>query len=111
MVKIHINNTKPITITNIYIPPRDSTSMHYKTADTCIEHCIQHITNIPHLVLTRDVNAHSTLCHSYTDEYRGQLIADVISISKPHNTIQEHTNQSAKHQTATNIFTRYHHGV
>ena len=58
-----------------------STSTHYKTADTDIQHCIQYITNIPHSVLTGDVNVHSTLWHSYTDEHRGQLIADVISNS------------------------------
>ena len=46
-----------------------------------IQHCIQYITNIPHSVLTGDVNAHSTLWHSYTDDHRGQLIADVISNS------------------------------
>ena len=56
MVKVHINNTKHITIANIFIPPRDSTSTHYKTADTDIQHCIQYITNIPHSVLTGDVN-------------------------------------------------------
>ena len=76
MVKVHINNTKHITIANIYIPPRDSTSTYYKTADTDTD-----ITNIPHSVLTGDVNAHSTLWHSYTDGHRGQLIADVISNS------------------------------
>ena len=38
MVKVHINNTKHITIANIYIPPRDTTSTHYKTADTDIQH-------------------------------------------------------------------------
>ena len=76
MVKVHINNTKHITIANIYIPPRDTISTHYKTADTDIQHCIQYITNIPHSVLTGDVNAHSTLWHS--DDHRGQLIADVI---------------------------------
>ena len=65
----------------IYIPPRDTTSTHYKTADTDIQHCIQYITNIPHSVLTGDVNAHSTLWHSYTDDHRGQLIANVISNS------------------------------
>ena len=82
MVKVHINNTKHITIANIYIPPRDTTSTHYKTADTHIQHCIQYITNIPHSVLTGDVNAHSTLLwHSYTDDHRGQLIADVFSNS------------------------------
>ena len=81
MVMVHINNTKHITIANIYIPPRDITSTHYKTADTDIQHCIQYITNIPHSVLTGDVNAHSTLWHSYTDDHRGQLIAEVISNS------------------------------
>ena len=81
MVKVHINNTKHITIANIYIPPRDTTSTHYKTADTDIQHCIQYITNMPHSVLTGDVNAHSTLWHSYTDDHKGQLIADVISNS------------------------------
>ena len=81
MVKVHINNTKYITIANMYIPPRDSTSTHYKTFDTDIQHCIQYIINIPHSVLTGDVNAHSTLWHSYTDDHKGQLIAYVISNS------------------------------
>ena len=36
MVKVHLNNTKHITIANVYIPPRDSTSTHYKTANTSI---------------------------------------------------------------------------
>ena len=78
---VHINNTKHITIANIYIPPRDNTSMHHKTAGTDIQHCIQYITNIPHSLLTGDVNAHSTLWHSYTDDHRRQLTADVISNS------------------------------
>ena len=46
MVKVHINNTKHITIANIYIPPRDTTSTHYKTADTDIQH--EHTTLSPH---------------------------------------------------------------
>ena len=54
MVMVHINNTKHITIANIYIPPRDTTSTHYKTADTDIQHCIQYITNKPQSVLTGD---------------------------------------------------------
>ena len=89
MDKVQIN-TKQITIANIYIPPRDSTSTHYKTADIDIQHCIQHITNIPHSVLTGDINAHSTLWHSYTDDHRGQLIADVISNSD-HITLNRNT--------------------
>ena len=81
MVKVHINNTKHITIENINIPHRDSTSTHYKIADTDIQHCIQYITNIPHSVVIGDVNTHSTLLHSYTDDHREQQIADVISNS------------------------------
>ena len=108
MVKVHINNTKHITIANIYVPPRDRTSTHYKTTDTDIQHCIHYITNIPHSVFTRDVNTHSTLWHSYTHDQRGQLIADVISNSD-HITLN--TYQIAKHNTTTNIITRYHHSV
>ena len=101
MVKVPINNTKHITHANICIPHRDRTSMHYKSADTDIQHCIQYITNIPHSVLTGDVNAHSTLWHSYTNDHRGQLIADVIRNSDhitlisntptrvPNNTLQQ----------------------
>ena len=90
MVKVHINNTKHITIANMYIPARDSTSTHYKTADTDIQHCIQYITNIPHSVITGDESAHSTLWHSYTDDNRGQLIADIISNS-------DHISLNTKH--------------
>ena len=79
MVKVHINNTSHITMADVCVPPRDTTSTHYKTADTDIQHCMQYIANIPNSVLTGDVNAHSTLWHSYTDDHGGQLIADVIS--------------------------------
>ena len=49
MITVHINNTKHITIANISIPPQDTTSTHYKTANTDIQHCIQHNTNIQHV--------------------------------------------------------------
>ena len=99
MVKVHVNNTKHITIANIYIPPRDITFTHYKykTVDTDIQHDIQYITNIPHSVRTGYLNAHSTLWHSYTDDHRRQLISDVTSHSYYYNTKHRHTNESAKH--------------
>ena len=81
MVRVHITNTKYITIANICISPRDSTSTYNKTADTNIQHYIQHIKNIPHSIITGDVYAHYTLWHLYTDDHRGQLIEDVISNS------------------------------
>ena len=61
-----------------------------QTAETDIQHCVQYITNIPRSVLTGDVNAHSTFWHSYTDDHRGQLIADDISNSD-HITINTNT--------------------
>ena len=75
------NNNNIITIQETKLTRKAKTPKHYKTADTDIQHCIQYITNIPHSVLTGDVNAHSTLWHSYTYDHRGQLIADVISNS------------------------------
>ena len=53
MVKVHINNTKHITIAIIYIPPRDTTSTHYITADTDIQHCIQYITTVSNTLYNR----------------------------------------------------------
>ena len=106
MVKVHITNTKHITIANIYIPPRDNTSMHYKTADMDIKHSIQYNTNIPHSVLTRDVNAHSILWHSDTDYYRGQLISDVISNSD-HITLNTNTPTSVP----GTHYNKHHHQI
>ena len=40
--------------------------------------CIQYITNIPNSIITGDVNAHSTLWHSYTDDHRGELISETL---------------------------------
>ena len=106
-VKLHINNTKQITIANIYIPSRDSTSTHYKTVDTEIQHCIQHTTNTPQSVLTGDVNAYSTLWHSYTDDHRGHVIADVISNSD-HITLNTNTTlQQHLHQISPRCLTHY----
>ena len=102
MDKVHIDNTNHITIANIYKPPRDSTSTHYKTADTDIQHCIQYITNIPHSVLTGYENAHSTLWHSYTDGYRGQIIAGVISNSD-HITLNTNTPTRVSNTTLQQI--------
>ena len=60
--------------------------------------------NIPHSVLTGDVNAHSTLCHSYTDYHRGQLLADVISNSD-HITL----NTNTPTRVPTPHYNKHHH--
>ena len=59
-------------------------------------------TNIPHSVLTGDVNTHSTLWHSYTDDHEGQLITDVISNSD-HITLDTPTRCQTPH------YNKHHH--
>ena len=109
MVKVHINNTKHITIANIYIPPRGGRSAHYRTSDMYIRHCMQYVTDMLHSVRAEDAVAHSTLWHSYTDDHRGQLVTDVISNSVhmalnadmptriPGTTLQKHLHQTTQH--------------
>ena len=91
LVKVHTNNyNKSITIANIYIPPRNTKLPHYATLDTDITSCIQHITDIPNSILTGDVNAHSTLWYSHTDDHRGNLISNIINDSN-HITLNTNT--------------------
>ena len=70
-----------------------------------------HINNTKHI---GDVNAHSTLWHSYTDDHRGQLIADVISNSD-HITLNTNTPPESQtphhnkhhHQTSPRCLTHF----
>ena len=64
---------KHFTIANLYVPPRDTASPHYATLDADIPYCREHITNITDSILTGDVNAHSTLWHTYTYCHRETL--------------------------------------
>ena len=84
LLKIHTKHFKDITIANIYIAPRNTATPQHDTIDTTdtdITNCIQYITNIPNSIITGDVNAHSTLWHSYTDDHRGELISETLSNS------------------------------
>ena len=66
MVRIH----KYITVTILYIPPRDAASPHYTTLD--ITNCIKHIIETPDSIFTGDLNTHShALWYPYTDITEG----------------------------------------
>ena len=65
---------------------------------------------LPHSVLTRDVNAHSTLWHSYSDDHRGQLISDVISNPDHIRLNPDHIRLNPDTPTRVSN-TSYHHGV
>ena len=79
-IKIHICKTKHITVANTYFPLRDTASPHYNTVDKDIAYCIRHVSNIPYSILTGDVNAHTTLWYSHTDDHRGQPLLLVVSL-------------------------------
>ena len=50
MVKVHLNNTKHITIANVYIPPRDSTSTDYKKQPTKTYNTVSSILPLYHIL-------------------------------------------------------------
>ena len=81
LVSVDIKSIKQITIANICIAPRDNTSTQLSTINTDITNRMRHITNIANSLIASDINAHSTLWHSYTDDHREQIIADIISTS------------------------------
>ena len=95
------NSTKHVTtVTFIYLLGQHIHAL--QTVDKDIQHCIHYITNIAYSVLTGDENAHSTRWHSYTDDRREQLIADVISNS-------DHITQQPECQTS--YYTNHNHQI
>ena len=80
-IKIHLTQTKHLLITNIYIPPRDTTNPNHATEDTDITNTFTHLTSIDNHLITGDINAHSHQWQSPTEDHRGSLIADIIANS------------------------------
>ena len=91
MVKVHINTTKPITISNIYIPPRDSTSTHYKQLTrtyntTCITSQTYHTQSSPKMLKHTRLSGTRTLVTIKDSRCHQQLIL--------YYTKHRHTNQT-----------------
>ena len=85
LLKIHRNTTSQNTHKTLqghhHSQHIHSTKKHHNTTDTDITNSIQYITDIPNSIITGDVNAHTTLWHSYTDNHRGELISETLSNS------------------------------
>ena len=79
--RIHLTRHKTITISNTYIPPRNTTSHFHQNEDTNIETCVQHILDLPNSLMAGDFNAHSQLWHSHLQDHRGSLITELIQNS------------------------------
>ena len=80
MVGIHINKHKHITVSNLYIPPRNAASPHNATLDTDKLHTTHQCTH--YSILTGDVKAHSSI--SYTHDHRGTLILNTKKLLSYH---------------------------
>ena len=105
-IKIHLTQTKHLHITNIYIPPRDTTDPNHATEDTDITNTFTHLTNIDNHLITGDINAHSHQWHSPTEDHRGSLIANSNQITLNTNTptrITPHANQQPTSPDITTI--------
>ena len=103
-IKFHLTQTKHLHVTNIYIPLRDTTDPNHGTEDTDITNTFTHLTNIDNHLITGDINAHSHLWHSPTEDHRGILIADIVVNS---NQITLNTNTPTTLKPATHL-TRHH---
>ena len=103
----HLKFFKGITIANIYIALK--TPPHHDTTDTDITNCIQY--QLTNSIITGDVNAHSTLWHSYTDDHCGELISETLSNSNHITLNKRHPDQSAKQLTSTTNVPRHHHHI
>ena len=79
--KIHLNKSKHIYTTNIYIPPRDTTREDHPTEDQDITNTFTHLTQLKNNIGTGDINAHSQIWYSPYNNHRGDLIADIIQSS------------------------------
>lgn len=80
-IKIHLTQHKHLHITNIYIPPRQTTDPDHLTEDTDITNTFNYLDTLTNHIISGDINAHSTTWHSNTDDHRGTLIADLLQQS------------------------------
>ena len=74
--------------------------MHYKTADTDIQLCIQYITNIPHLVLTGDETITSDIQKLKQNIWMEHFDANWDYKAHHAHSVEDHT-QSIQQSTST----------
>ena len=98
--KIHFTKNKHLHVSNIYIPPRSSQT---QDEDQHINACLAHVLTMQNSILAGDINAHSDLWYSPTQDHRGRVIADYLQNSehlilntdtrtrRPNNSLQQDT--------------------
>ena len=79
-INISITKNEKLTLTNLYIPPRNST-ISQQTEDKNITTLFNQLTNIKNSLIVGDVNAHSSLWHSPIADHRGEIIQNLLQNS------------------------------
>ena len=79
--KIHLNTNKYLHVSNIYIPPRDTTNPLHTQEDEIITASFTYLTSLSNSIITGDINAHSNLWHSPITDHRGTHIQDILNNS------------------------------
>ena len=74
----------------MYVLPKHSTQLSQTEKDSMISSTFTTITNLPNTTITTDVNAHSPLWYSPTEDHRRELIEDILLNSK-HITLSTNT--------------------
>ena len=80
-ITLHLSLKKNLNISNLYIPPRDSTQLSQTDEDTLTTKCFDLLTSSPDSIITGDINAHSSLWFSPLSDHRGYHIEDLITNS------------------------------
>ena len=70
--------TQQLNIANMYISPKHFTQLPQTEEDSIISSMLTTITNIRNTIITADVNIHSPLWYLPTQDYRGELIEEIL---------------------------------
>src|SRR6188508_3100955 len=94
-ISISLSKNEKLTLTNLYIPPRNST-VSQEPDNNHITSLLTQLTATKNSLIAGDINAHSSLWYSPFSDHRGNLVADLIQNSE-HTILnqKEHTRSSA----------------
>ena len=80
-IRVHLTQKKQLYISNMYIPPRQTTDPDHSTEDEDINRAFSFLESLGPHIITGDINAHSSICFGQSEDHRGALITDILTNS------------------------------
>ena len=116
IITVHLSQTKNLKIANLYLPPRNSSTNAQNTEDNDIANCFNYLVSQPSMLITGDINAHSSSWYSRITDHRGAIIEDILHNSN-HMILNSNTptriptakNQQSSSPDITTISTNLYH--